>query len=134
MKRIGAFIVHAIVIGWVPIIAVFAVMLVSAQSANPAYTNEVAGVHLSVGVIAVIVGIVAFIGPGFYLLGRYDHRLTATEAELIRVAAQMEHLIERGIVTGDRVAASIESAVEQGVVLTCPLKDECPHPTMKKGR
>ena len=134
MKRIVVFIVRAIVIGWVPIIAVLAVTLVSAQSANPAYTNEAAGVHLSVGVIAVIVGIVAFIGPGFYLLGRYDHRLTTTEAELIRVAAQMEHLVERGITTGDRVALAIESAVEQGVVLTCPLGGECPHPAVKKGR
>lgn len=126
-QTLASYAVRAVVVGWIPAVAALAVSLVwSADS--PAYTSEVPGVHLSIGVIAVVVGIVAFVGPGFYLLGRYDHRLSSTEAELIRVADQMERLVERGIGTGDRVALAIESAVESGVVLTCPLADDCPHP------
>jgi pilus assembly protein TadC len=131
MDRLRKTAINLLVYGWVPFVAVLGFTLVLAQEGT---TAEAPGIHLTIGVIAVVVGIVAFIGPGFYLLGRYDHRLSSTEAELMRVADQMERLVERGIGTGDRVALAIEAAVESGVALTCPLAGDCPHPAAKRGR
>ena len=128
MKRLSAAITDLLVYGWIPFVSVLAFSVVTAQSTAGV---EEPGVHLSVGVIAVVVGIVAFIGPGFYLLGRYDHRLSTAEAALAAVAVKMEHLVERGISTGDRVAVAIEQATEYGLVLNCPLENECPHPKRK---
>ena len=127
-KRLSAAIIDLLVYGWIPFVAILAFSAVMAQGST---VDEAPGIHLSIGVIAVVVGIVAFIGPGFYLLGRYDHRLSTAEAALAAVAVKMEHLVERGISTGDRVAVAIEQATEYGLVLNCPLENECPHPKRK---
>ena len=130
MNRLTAVCVRAIVYAWIPIVAALSISAVWAQSP----ISESSGVHLSVGVISIIVGIVAFVGPGFYLLGRYDHRLSTTETELVRITDQMERLVERGIHTGDRVAVALEAANENGIAVTCPLAADCPHPSMKHPR
>jgi len=125
MKRLAAYAVRAVVLGWIPVVAALAVSLVWGAD-SPLDPSEGPGVHLSVGVIAVVVGIVAFVGPGFYLLGRYDHRLTSNEAALLHVEHQMETMVERSLATGDRIAVAVEALAEGGLSVSCPIA-ECPY-------
>ena len=88
----------------------------AAEDANP----EAPGIHLTIGVLSIIVGIVAFIAPGFYLLGRYDHRLSSNESALLHVERQMETMVERSIRTGGRIADAVEKLGDSGITIDCP--------------
>ena len=75
------------------------------------------------GVSALVFGdddAAAFVGPGFYLLGRYDHRLSANEAALLHVERQMETMVERSIKTGERIADAVENLGAGGINIECP--------------
>jgi nitrate reductase gamma subunit len=58
-------------------------------------------VHLTIEAVGVIVGIVAFVGPGFYLVGRFNQRLTTVER-------QLETLVSKGVEVGERIARAVE--------------------------
>lgn len=108
--------IRVVIAAWVPVIAVMGCSVAWAADAAP----EGPGIHLSVGVLSVIAGIVAFVGPGFYLLGRYDHRLTSNEAALLNVERQMETMVSRSILAGDRIAIAVERLGENGINIDCP--------------
>lgn len=115
---------------WIP--AVATAMIFHSAFANGeglvAASTEEPGVHLSLGVIAVIAGIVSFVGPGFYLLGRYDHRLSATEVTVIAIERRMEQVVERSIASSDRIATAIETLGESALTI------ECRGPGMRENR
>ena len=108
---------RAAVAAWIPAATVLGCTLaMAAEDANP----EAPGIHLTIGVLSIIVGIVAFIAPGFYLLGRYDHRLSSNESALLHVERQMETMVERSIRTGGRIADAVEKLGDSGITIDCP--------------
>jgi len=106
---------RAVVAAWIPAATVLGCTLAMAAEAGP----EPAGIHLTVGVLSIIAGIVAFVGPGFYLLGRYDHRLSSNESALLHVERQMETMVERSIKTGERIADAVETLGSGGINIEC---------------
>jgi hypothetical protein len=117
MKVFIRTVTRAVVAAWIPAATVLGFTLaMAAEAANP----EAPGIHLTMGVLSVIVGIVALVGPGFYLLGRYDHRLSSNESALLHVERQMETMVERSINTGERIANAVEALGKNGITIDCP--------------
>ena len=118
VKLLTSVFIRAVLAVWVPAVGLFACSIVWADEVGA--VPEGPGIHLSVGVLSVLAGLIAFVGPGFYLLGRYDHRLSTTEGALLHVERQMETMVERSIVTGDRMAVAIEKLAEGKITIECP--------------
>ena len=130
MKRIGLTAAKVIAWSWTPLVSLVAVSVV--WSADPAIADpNMTGIHLSIGAIGVLAGIVAIVGPAFWLLGKYDQRMTSTEAALLHLDKQLEGIVKQSISTGDRIAEAVEALSSDGLALTCPLEG-CQHPMKRK--
>jgi hypothetical protein len=92
--RIAAFV-------WVPVTSSLAIGYASTIDQTP----EAPGVHLSVGTLVVLVGIIVVIGPAFYWAGRFHGRLTSVEQHISRI-------VDSEIETGKRVATSLERVAD----------------------
>jgi hypothetical protein len=122
MKRILATCVRAVVAAWIPTISILAASVVWAQGAAP---PESPGIHLSVGVVVLLCGIVGVVGPGFYLvgnkLGKYEERLSSTDGALLAMDRRLEEVVKVGIAAVERMADAVEGLPRTDFKIVCPM-------------
>jgi hypothetical protein len=98
MKTLLQWLTLIAVWSWAPLVAVVSTSVILAQTPIP----EAPGIHVSLGVLGFVIGIVAIIAPAFYFAGRFNHRMTVVERDL-----------ERIVIVNTEAANRVASAIEE---------------------